>query len=457
MSEVIRIHEPQEPPRGNRRYELREKLGSGGRGVVYSAWDHHLKRLVAFKRIRKDMMDGESDEEAFQEAINLATLQHPNILTIYDSGVDGEGPYIVTERLTGRDLDQAVKQDGAFDLERFQHVVHQTLEALIAAQSVGLIHRDLKPSNIMEVELPSGSRQYKILDFGLARVIHKPTPQTVKDKTIYGTIYFVAPEQIAVKPLDIRTDLYALGCIFYYLLAGRHAFTGDNYAEIIGKHLNHRVMLLSEVRPDLPVTVCDWVMWLMNPEMDDRPVSPAEALTEFNRIIGEFITQSGSIHVPGDAADEAAVRAARRWRWAAGAALVVALAAGGGLWLSRRGDGRDGPVAEYDADRVYKAEELNALKIALGRTARVRGRVTNVVMNRNKTAIYLNFSEDYKQAISLAFLVSKMNVSDRDDLFRRLSALEGRSVEAKGTVQAYRDYLHLRMEDDKDIALLKST
>lgn len=265
------------------RYELREKLGEGGAGTVYKAWDSQLQRFVAFKRLRGHDLSDDSTH-MLKEAKTLASIQHPNILTLFDCGEDAEGAFVVTEFLQGEPIDFHIRRV-RYHARNIGDLITQTLEGLIAAHHVHIIHRDIKPSNIMAVTLPSGAWQYKILDFGLARILSQPTSQTIYDhNSIYGSIHYLSPEQIKRQPLDERTDLYALGCVYYYALAGHPPFQGESIMDIISAHLDHRFMPLQEERSDLPADLCEWITRLMSPEPDDRPASAKEALDNFYRI-----------------------------------------------------------------------------------------------------------------------------------------------------------------------------
>ena len=279
------MDQPQYKTAAQGRYELREKLGAGGSAVVFKAWDTKLHRFVAFKRLHPiNDVDKGAVERMWREAMNLASIQHPNILTIFDSGIEDEGPYVVTEYLEGEPLNYIIEK-GVFKVEAFDEAARQMLEALIAAHHSDLIHRDLKPQNIMALQMPSGAFQYKILDFGLAKFTSKPAEQTMEgNRAIYGSIYFIAPEQLAHKPLDARTDLYALGCVFYSMLSGQSPFGGDTLAEIISNHLQHKVVPLHTVRPSLPKPLCDWVMKMMSFHPEDRFQTAAEALAEFKKL-----------------------------------------------------------------------------------------------------------------------------------------------------------------------------
>ncbi|MCU0797857.1 MAG: protein kinase [Akkermansiaceae bacterium] len=266
------------------RYEIRGKIGQGGLGAVYRAFDRSLNREVAIKRILAGD-DGPQREEAArqmaQETGALAALQHPNIVTIYDVGTDEDGPYVVMELLKGETID-AIVERAPLTYSDFREFAAQVQEGLIAAQDLGFVHRDLKPSNVMVNWLPSGKFQVKLVDFGLAKFSPKPSHQTVDhNDSVYGSIFFMAPEQFERAALDSRTDMYAIGCVYYFALAGRTPFEGDTGPQVMASHLEHRVVPLAEVRPDIPRWVADWVMWHINRLPSDRPENAREALRNF--------------------------------------------------------------------------------------------------------------------------------------------------------------------------------
>ncbi|MFD2257195.1 protein kinase [Luteolibacter algae] len=267
------------------RYEIKGKIGQGGLGAVYRAHDVRMNRDVAIKRIIANSEDAEISEEStrqlLKEAGSLASLQHPNIVTIYDVGSDEDGPYVVMELLAGETLEDIILK-GSFTWSDFRELAMQVLEALIAAQELHLVHRDLKPSNIMLTWLPSGKFQVKIVDFGLAKLSAKPSLQTTDQSDgVFGSIYFMAPEQFERVPIDARTDLYAIGCVFYYALTGYYPFDGETAAEVMASHLQHYVNPLQEVRDGIPLWACDWIMWHINRNPSDRPESARQALQNF--------------------------------------------------------------------------------------------------------------------------------------------------------------------------------
>ncbi len=267
------------------RYVVKGKIGAGGLGEVYLANDTQLDRDVALKRV-KAPESGSADAlhaDLIREARTLSSLQHPHIVTIYDVGQDKDGPFVVMELLKGETLDDVIER-GAMTVADFKEVVVQSLEGMIAAQDMGLVHRDLKPSNLMLVWLPSGKFQIKILDFGLAKFSRTATRQTEDQESgIMGSIFFMAPEQFERLPLDARTDMYSLGCIFYQIVTTHYPFDGRTGPEVMVSHLQHHVCHLAGARPDLPVWLADWVMWLISREMDERPADASTALEYFRQ------------------------------------------------------------------------------------------------------------------------------------------------------------------------------
>jgi len=268
------------------RYQIIKKIGQGGIGAVYEAFDTQLKRQVALKRVlTPDEASPEAVAEAadslLQEATTMSTLNHPNIVTVYDVGRDEQGGFVVMELLRGETLDQTIAKS-LLTLDDFREVVNQTLEGLIAAQAADMMHRDLKPGNIMVIWRPSGRFQVKILDFGLAKVSQGPSKQTIdQGDAILGSIFFMAPEQFERAALTFAADLYAMGAIYYFTLTGKYPFNGPSAPAVMASHLRHDVVPLQTLRPDLPEAVCQWAMWLLNRYPEDRPQTAREALDRF--------------------------------------------------------------------------------------------------------------------------------------------------------------------------------
>ncbi|MCF6313647.1 MAG: serine/threonine protein kinase [Verrucomicrobiales bacterium] len=265
------------------RYEIGKQIGKGGGGLVYKGYDTFLRRDVAIKRI---LAGGKASDEDIKvaarnllaEAQTLSTLNHPNIVTVFDVGIDDKGGFVVMELLDGETLFDTVER-GVMTQEDFVELAIQTMEALIAAHAMNVMHRDLKPTNVMVIWQPSGRFQSKILDFGLAKFSKKPSVQTLnQDGTVMGSILFMAPEQFERQHLDDRTDLYSIGCVYYHSLCGIYPYDGETSADVMNSHLEHRVTPLDILRPDLAPSICQWVMWLINRDIDNRPDSAQTAL-----------------------------------------------------------------------------------------------------------------------------------------------------------------------------------
>ncbi|TLD72352.1 hypothetical protein FEM03_03070 [Phragmitibacter flavus] len=270
------------------RYEVLGKIAEGGLGTVYKAYDRNLRREVALKRVRASSPE-EADQQAeqlFTEARTLSTLQHPHIVTIFDVGRDEEGAYIVMELLKGETLEDIIER-GALNQNDFHDLAMQSLEGMISAHNTGLIHLDIKPQNFMVIWLPSGKFQIKILDFGLSQISHQPLIQeTDEDGSIMGSIFFMAPEQFERSPVDIRTDLYSLGCVYYFALTQNYPFQGETAPEVMSSHLYHSFIPLAQLRPDLPKFIPQWVEWLMSRDPDHRPANVSHAFEIFSE--GKF-------------------------------------------------------------------------------------------------------------------------------------------------------------------------
>lgn len=270
------------------RYEIRRKLGQGGVGAVYEGYDNQLRRRVAVKRLQTDENDEHSQatvDELLKECHSLSALNSPNIVSLFDFGQDSDGPFVVMELLEGETLEALIKR-APFTEADFLTIAEQSMEGILAAHEAHLLHRDLKPCNFMITWLPSGRMQLKVLDFGLAKFSIEPSKQTIAHgASLFGSIYFMAPEQFEQLPLDARTDLYSLGAVFYYSLTGSYPFDGDSVAQVMAAHLTGSCKDLKEYRPDLDPNLCNWVMSLMSRQPENRPDSCAQALDQFMGVL----------------------------------------------------------------------------------------------------------------------------------------------------------------------------
>ena len=263
------------------RYKIFEQLGAGGAGTVFKGYDTQLERYVAVKRLISSSDAAKSEEEAAlirKEAGALANLRHPNIVQVFDVSSDDEGLFIVMELLEGDDLGEWLARE-RLGLTDFNELAAQTLEALIFAHGQNILHRDIKPENIKVARLPGDRFMARIIDFGLARMAYTARKQTVDQSgCVMGSVHYMAPEQLLRQPIDARSDLYALGCVFYQALTGQRPFDSPTVKGVMDGHLKHLVRPLNEVVPDVPQVTSDWVMWLMNLDPNDRPESAQVAL-----------------------------------------------------------------------------------------------------------------------------------------------------------------------------------
>ena len=257
---------------GNGRYVFDRQIGTGGGGSVYLAHDQTLNRWVAIKRI--EILDESSPQAALREAKNLASIQHPNIVTIHDFFFENNGTYVVMEFLQGENIDALQEPMETYEFVNF---ARQCLEGLSAAHHLGIVHRDIKSGNIMI----TSSGVVKILDFGLSKPLAEPSLQTMDhNNSILGSIHNMSPEQLCGSLIDQRTDIYSMGCVFYQALTRRFAFNGANSPAVISAHLKHDFIPLVMRRPDISPHLAHWVERLFAFDADQRPATASDALHE---------------------------------------------------------------------------------------------------------------------------------------------------------------------------------
>lgn len=271
-------------------YTLVAKLGAGGMGEVYRARHAMLRRPTAIKLVRPESV-GEAALARFEREVQLTSqLTHPNTIRIFDYGRTEQGVfYYVMELLSGADLATVVKRTGPVSPARVVHILAQATDALIEAHDRGLIHRDIKPANIFLLGdyIPD---LVKVLDFGLAKEIEPGDDvESLTDAgSIAGTPHYMAPECITnPERIGARSDVYAIGCVAYYLLTGDHVFSGNTAVEVCGHHLHTEPEPLAE-RTDTPPPeeLEQLVLACLAKAPEDRPTS-AELLEQLKRLAGE--------------------------------------------------------------------------------------------------------------------------------------------------------------------------
>lgn len=235
------------------KYEILAVLGRGGMSVVYKARHLLMKKAVAIKVLLPQLVLNPQSLKRFQQEAEAAScLSHPNVITVYDFGVSEHGlPYLVMDLLHGQSLAEAVKEKGALDVQRALDIFVQACSALGEAHRKGVIHRDLKPSNIMLVLTDSGSESVKIVDFGIAKVLPQEGEEFQKltqTGEIFGSPFYMSPEQCMGLKLDARSDIYSFGCLMYETLTGKPPLVGAHTLDTMFKHMNETPQGLTNLK-----------------------------------------------------------------------------------------------------------------------------------------------------------------------------------------------------------------
>lgn len=273
-------------------YDLINTIGSGGMGVVYKAKHKNIDKTMAIKCLHKELAADPVNVQRFAQEVKAASLlTHPNLVSVYDSGISDDGtPYLVMDFLDGTSLADVLQKQGFLPLARFLDIFIQTAEALEHAHNKNIVHRDLKPSNIMILnEEKRGEDFVKIVDFGIARVfqqIAKDGPKVTQTGDVIGSPIYMSPEQCLGLALDKRSDIYSMGIAMYECLTGAPPFGGDNAIQTIVKHVNEKPMSPSKLRSDMdiPEALEHLIMSCLEKDPQLRPESVHEVLLELRRI-----------------------------------------------------------------------------------------------------------------------------------------------------------------------------
>jgi len=247
------------------RYEILQVLGEGGMAFVYKARDTQLERFVAIKTLKPNYVNQETFVDRFKrEAKTAANLNHPNIVQIFDWGIEEE-PYFVMEYIEGDTLTSIISKNKTISLSDILFIGAQVSSGLHAAHQKGLVHRDIKPGNIMIT--PDG--KVKVTDFGIVSLQNEESDIT-KTGSVLGTASYISPEQAQGKPVSIESDLYSLGTVLYELITGKTPFSGDSPISTATKHLTEKPEKLSTYRKDLPRGVENAILKLLEKATYDR-------------------------------------------------------------------------------------------------------------------------------------------------------------------------------------------
>ncbi|MDA2806510.1 Stk1 family PASTA domain-containing Ser/Thr kinase [Nocardiopsis suaedae] len=266
------------------RYELDALIGRGGMAEVHRARDLRLDRLVAVKTLRADLARDHTFQERFRrEAQSAASLNHPSIIAVYDTGedmVDGVPlPFIVMEYVDGRTLKEILDDGRKLLPERCAEITEGILRALEYSHRNGIVHRDIKPANVMLTR----QAEVKVMDFGIARAMNDDQATMTQASQVIGTAQYLSPEQARGERVDARSDIYSTGCVLYELLTGGPPFTGDSPVSIAYQHVREDPVPPADVDPEIPEWLDAVVLRSMAKDRDERYQSAEEMRQDLER------------------------------------------------------------------------------------------------------------------------------------------------------------------------------
>ncbi|GAB4504388.1 MAG: hypothetical protein Fur0043_13820 [Anaerolineales bacterium] len=326
----------QEGARLNNRYQLLQRVGSGGMAEVFRARDLMLERYVAVKVLRADYTGNQAFQERFrQEARAAANLSHPNIVTVHDFGLDRGQLFIVMEHVPGSDLKTLLRQRGRFSIEEAIPLIVQACAGIGYAHRAGLVHCDVKPHNM----LVTPDKRLKVTDFGIARALATIHPDEHSD-VVWGSPQYFSPEQAAGEPPSPASDVYSLGIVLYETLTGSLPFNGFTAEELARMHLEAPPAPIREYLPDIPEPLEQIVEKVLSKE----PSARYRTADQLGRVLLRFGTQpdlpasltltpeTATVYQPASIPEPEAVPAAPlEIDWLSVALGLLALIAVGGL------------------------------------------------------------------------------------------------------------------------------
>lgn len=263
------------------RYRIEEQLGSGRTGSVYNAYDTELERRVALRRFKADpsVYNDEAWRNNFFDVVSdLSRINQVNVLRVLDAGIDDEGPYLATARVEGYSLSQLLKVEGTLELSVLYSFTQQALAALQAAEEYGYYHHALSSSSVVCTKKASGGYHYTMMDLGHSKLI--PLMSNGDEHALSKTLdpALMAPEIFEGNPEGIRSTLYMLGHMIYWLTIGGHPLAGLSLELAHAKHVAGEIPYIKAYRSDLPEAFRQWIYWLIQSDVSLRPVSVANAI-----------------------------------------------------------------------------------------------------------------------------------------------------------------------------------
>lgn len=336
------------------RYEVLERIGAGGMAIVYKAKDLLLNRVVTIKVLRDQFVSDEDFIRRFRrEAQSAASLSHPNIVSVYDVGKEGDTEYIVMEYVEGRNLKEIIREYAPLSTDQSINLGRQITEAIQNAHEHHIIHRDIKPHNI----LVTADGHAKVTDFGIARAVSSATVTHTGD--IIGSVHYLSPEQAKGLQSNEQSDIYSLGIVLYELITGKVPYDGETPITIALKHLQEQPVLPSKINPRIEEEFEAVIMRAIAKSPEQRYLSAKDLLADLNHIqAGRPITRvaipladdseatqthkgMGKILAPilaldssiGGKSSPVKTEKKKLWKWMVGGLVLLLLLLAGGLAL----------------------------------------------------------------------------------------------------------------------------
>jgi tRNA A-37 threonylcarbamoyl transferase component Bud32 len=268
----------------NDRYKLLAQIAAGGMALVYKAQDTMLNRIVAVKILRESYAEDPAFQKRFmREAQSAANLSHPNIVTVYDFGRDGDRQYIVMEYVEGKDLKSIIRAEAPLPLARTLDIAEQICAGVGAAHKAGVVHCDVKPQNVLITQ----ESRAKVTDFGIARAFSAAAPVGYTE-SVWGTPHYFSPEQAAGEQPTPASDVYSIGIILFEMLTGRLPFTGDNQQQLAMAHLRDAPPPLTQLNPNVPIPLEQ----IVNQTLAKEPTQRYRTADQLGRILAEYRRES---------------------------------------------------------------------------------------------------------------------------------------------------------------------
>jgi serine/threonine protein kinase len=331
-----------------RQYQILEQLGTGGMGVVYKARDMRLDRIVAIKCLAARLFTNLAlKQRFFQESRAASSLNHPNIVTVYELFTEGDSDYLVMEYVNGKTLEQILSAKRLGTAELLEYAV-QIADALATAHASGIIHRDVKPSNVMRTE----DYRIKVLDFGLAKVTKQISEteefgrtevEQTAEGTIVGSTPYMSPEQAEGRPVDPRTDIFSLGALLYEMCTGQRAFSGESPASTLAAVLTMEPTPIGDTAPNTPKELQRVILRCLHKD----PRRRFQSMLDLKLTLEELKADSDSGQLTGSQAQAARSRLSRV-PMAIAAALMALTAASMPLWSP---DGQHHTICRFSTQR----------------------------------------------------------------------------------------------------------